>query len=110
MTVAEKYTNIWNKICDRVLSIPQLSNHLTLSVDNSDGWCDGASWYGENMFSDDDYLHITPIEKCGREVYGTISYGIGHTDSYASYRTYSEFEKHFNDFLNEINLHKERDY
>lgn len=100
MTVAEKYTNIWNKICDKVSSTPQLSK-MTLSVDNSDGWCDGASWYGENIFSDDDYLHITPIEKHGREVYGTINYSIGYMDSYASYKTYSEFEKHFNDFLKE---------
>lgn len=101
MATTEKYTNIWNQICDKVSSISQLSK-LTLSTDNSDGWCDGASWYGENIFSDDDYLHITPIEKRGREVYGTISYSIGLMDTYGIYRSYEEFEMNLNDFLNKI--------
>lgn len=101
MTALEKYTNIWNQICDKVSSISQLSK-LTLSTDNSDGWCDGASWYGENIFSDDDYLHITPIEKNGREVYGTISYNIGLMDTYGIYRNYEEFEIYLSQFLDAI--------
>lgn len=105
MAATERHTNIWNQICDKVSSIPQLSK-LTLSTDNSVGWCKGASWYGENMFSDDDYLHITPIEKYGREVYGTISYSIGLIDTYARYKTYSEFEKYFNDYLKIISTRK----
>lgn len=105
MTATERYATIWNQICDKVSSIPQLSK-LTLSTDNSVGWCKGASWYGENIISNDDYIRITPIERCGREVYGTISYSIGLMDEYANYTTYSEFEKYFNDFLKIISNRK----
>lgn len=101
MGILEKSSVIWNQICEKIASIPQLSG-LTLSTDNSDGWCDGASWYGENILSDDDYLHITPIEKRGREVYGTISYSIGFMDTYGTYRNYEEFEMHLSQFLEVI--------
>lgn len=101
MKVSEKYASIWKQICDKILSIPQLSK-LTLSIDNSVGWCVGASWYGENIISNDDYIHISPIEKCGREVYGTISYSIGLTDTYCIYKSYEEFEIQLNILLSKI--------
>ena len=53
-----------------------------------------------NLF--DDYIHITPIEKCGREVFGTINWSIYPVGSFAQYRTLEEFKHELDDIMNEF--------
>lgn len=97
MTAKEKYDVVWDKICKKMVELN--FQNMILSKENSEGWCNGASWYGENNIEESDYLHVTPIEKLGRKVYGTISYSIGEQDCFSTYKTYEKFEKILNDYL-----------
>lgn len=101
MTAKEKHNKIWDEICNIIKSDDRFSK-MTLSAEHSHGWCDGESWYGSNMFSNDDYIHITPIEKCGREVFGTINWSIYPVGSFAQYRTLEEFKHELDDVMNEV--------
>lgn len=97
LTAQEKYDLIWNQICEKIkeLNLP----NMTLSKVHSEGWCYGASWYGENVLSDNDHLHVTPIEKCGRCVFGTIGFATDNMITQGRYKTYREFESILEDFL-----------
>ena len=101
MKAKEKYDKIWNEICEIIKSDPRFSK-MTLSAEHSRGWCDGESWYGSNMFSNDDYIHIIPIEKCGREVFGAINWSIFPIGSFSTYKTLEEFKKELDDVMNEF--------
>ena len=101
MKAQEKYGLIWSQICDKIKSLNLPG--MTLSVEHSRGYCDGASWYGENILTDDDYLHITPIEKCGREVFGTVKYSTKLEVVFGEYRTYEEFERMLDEFIEAAN-------
>lgn len=83
---------IWDQICQKMnnLSIPNMKHG------NNEG---GESWQGENMFTDDDYLCITPVQKYGRKLYGSIEWGIGHIHTYGMYHTYEQFEKLLDSFF-----------
>ena len=72
MKAKERYDLIWKQICKKMQDFNW--KNMTLSMEHSRGHCSGESWYGENLLTNDDYLHITPIEKSGREVNGCVSF------------------------------------
>lgn len=97
MKAKERYDLIWKQICKKMQDFNW--KNMTLSMEHSRGHCSGESWYGENLLTNDDYLHITPIEKSGREVNGCVSFSAAHECGVGFYKTYEEFESILNEWI-----------